>query len=359
MAEIQFSNITKSFGATQVLHSLNLQIERGAFAVILGPSGCGKSTLLRLLAGLERASGGEIEIAGRRVETLEPRQRDVAMVFQNYALYPHMSVAQNLGYSLVVAGVKRAEIDRRVAEVARTLQLEDYLQRKPGQLSGGQRQRVAMGRAIIREPKVFLFDEPLSNLDAKLRTQMRLEIKRLHRKQGVTSLFVTHDQIEAMTLADILIVMNKGRIEQIGKPADIYERPATVFVASFLGSPPMNLIPAVVDDSGCGVVLGGEMRIPLGGAVPAAPGSEIVAGIRPEHVQIGRGANLPVEFVEELGNGRQVHLRIGQTGMAALLPASDKQAVGTTLPVSLPSEHLHFFGSDGRLMELQPKSAAA
>jgi len=359
MAEIQFTNITKSFGATQVLHSLNLQIERGAFAVILGPSGCGKSTLLRLLAGLERASSGEIEIAGRRVETLEPRQRDVAMVFQNYALYPHMSVAQNLGYSLVVAGVKRAEIDRRVAEVARTLQLEDYLQRKPGQLSGGQRQRVAMGRAIIREPKVFLFDEPLSNLDAKLRTQMRLEIKRLHRKQGVTSLFVTHDQIEAMTLADILIVMNKGRIEQIGKPADIYERPATAFVASFLGSPPMNLIPAVVDDSGYGVVIGGEMRVALPGAVPAAPGTAITAGIRPEHIQIGRGASLPVEFVEELGNGRQVHLRIGQTGISALLPANDKQSVGTSLAVGLPAEHLHFFGADGRLISLQPASAAA
>ncbi len=359
MSEIEFTNVTKSFGTTQVLHDLSLSIERGAFAVILGPSGCGKSTLLRMLAGLERVSTGKISIAGRQVEELQPRERDVAMVFQNYALYPHMSVAQNLGYSLTVSGVKRAEIDRRVAEVAQVLQLEDYLKRKPGQLSGGQRQRVAMGRAIIREPKVFLFDEPLSNLDAKLRTQMRLEIKRLHRRQGVTSLFVTHDQIEAMTLADVLIVMNKGRIEQMGRPADIYEKPASAFVASFLGSPPMNLIPAVVDGDSRGIVLGGDIKVPLEHVLPVAPGTEIVAGIRPEHMHVGAGANLPVEFVEELGNGRQVHLRIGQTALSALLPATDKRAVGQALTVTLPSEHLHFFGRDGRLIETQPASAAA
>jgi sn-glycerol 3-phosphate transport system ATP-binding protein len=359
MAEIEFTNVSKSFGTTPVLHSLSLSIERGAFAVILGPSGCGKSTLLRLLAGLEKVSGGEISIAGKRVETLQPRERDVAMVFQNYALYPHMSVAQNLGYSLVVAGIKRAEIDRRVAEVAETLQLAEYLKRKPGQLSGGQRQRVAMGRAIIREPKVFLFDEPLSNLDAKLRTQMRLEIKRLHRRQGVTSLFVTHDQVEAMTLADILIVMNKGRIEQIGRPEDIYNKPASAFVAGFLGSPPMNLLPAVVGPESRGIVLGGDMQIPLAHALPVAPGTEIVAGIRPEHVAVGAGPALPVEFVEELGNGRQVHLRIGKTDLAALLTANDKQLVGQTLAANLPSEHLHFFGLDGRLIEPQPINVAA
>ena len=358
MAEIEFSNITKAFGTTQVLHSLNLSIERGAFAVILGPSGCGKSTLLRFLAGLERVSSGEISIAGRRVEELQPRERDVAMVFQNYALYPHMTVAENLGYSLRVAGVKRPEIEKRVAEVARTLQLDEYLKRKPGQLSGGQRQRVAMGRAIIREPKVFLFDEPLSNLDAKLRTQMRLEIKRLHRKQGVTSLFVTHDQIEAMTLADILIVMNKGRIEQVGRPADIYEKPASAFVASFLGSPPMNLIPATVDSDNRGIVFGDGMKIPLGHALPVPPGTDIVAGIRPEHIEIGKGQIVPVEFAEELGNGRQVHLRIGETAVSALLPASDKQVIGETLPVNLPSEHLHFFGNDGRVIEIKPIASA-
>ncbi|MBW6424978.1 sn-glycerol-3-phosphate ABC transporter ATP-binding protein UgpC [Rhizobium sp. XQZ8] len=354
MAEIEFSNITKSFGTTQVLHSLNLSIERGAFAVILGPSGCGKSTLLRLLAGLEKVSSGEISIAGRRVEELQPRERDVAMVFQNYALYPHMTVAQNLGYSLRVAGVKRPEIEKRVAEVARTLQLDEYLKRKPGQLSGGQRQRVAMGRAIIREPKVFLFDEPLSNLDAKLRTQMRLEIKRLHRKQGVTSLFVTHDQIEAMTLADILIVMNKGRIEQVGRPADIYEKPASAFVASFLGSPPMNLIPATVDTDNRGIVFGDGMKISLGYALPVAPGTEIVAGIRPEHVEIGNGHIVPVEFAEELGNGRQVHLRIGDMAVSALLSANDKQVIGDALAIKLPSEHLHFFAKDGRVIDVQP-----
>src|SRR5690348_12388848 len=249
MAEIAIRAVRKAYGRSEIIHGIDLAIGHREFMVILGPSGCGKSTLLRMIAGLEEITAGEIAIDGTVVNRLEPRERGCAMVFQNYALYPHMSVAENIGYALKVAGVGRAARAARVTKVAETLGLTALLDRKPGALSGGQRQRVAMGRAMIREPKVFLFDEPLSNLDAKLRVQMRIEIKRLHQRLGTTSVFVTHDQIEAMTLADRLAVLDHGRLEQVGPPGEVYRRPASRFVAGFLGSPPMNFLEAELVDS--------------------------------------------------------------------------------------------------------------
>jgi sn-glycerol 3-phosphate transport system ATP-binding protein len=267
MAAIQLKNVIKRYGtgktANQVIHGVNAEIAHGEFVVIVGPSGCGKSTLLRMVAGLEEISGGEISIGGRVVNDLEPAERDIAMVFQNYALYPHMSVFENMAYGLKIAKVPVDEIRARVDKAAKILELGPYLARKPRELSGGQRQRVAMGRAIVRQPQVFLFDEPLSNLDAKLRAQTRLEIQKLHRELGITSLFVTHDQVEAMTLAQRMIVMNAGVMEQFGTPEEVYTRPATTFVASFIGSPPMNLLRDAPD---------------------ARPGT--IVGIRPEHLDV-------------------------------------------------------------------------
>ncbi|MEO0381265.1 MAG: sn-glycerol-3-phosphate ABC transporter ATP-binding protein UgpC, partial [Pseudomonadota bacterium] len=246
MATVSLHDIKKSFGDTDVIHGITTEIEDGEFIVIVGPSGCGKSTLLRMVAGLETVSAGEVQIGGQRANEKEPMDRDIAMVFQNYALYPHMSVRQNMGYGLKIAGMPKADIDTKVVEAAKLLQLDPLLDRKPRQLSGGQRQRVAMGRAIVREPAVFLFDEPLSNLDAKLRVQMRLEIKELQSKLGITSLYVTHDQVEAMTMADRMIVMNGGVAEQIGTPLEVYETPRTLFAAQFIGSPAMNIVDAQV-----------------------------------------------------------------------------------------------------------------
>ena len=268
MASITIRDVKKTYAKSQVVHGVDLDIASGEFVVILGPSGCGKSTLLRMIAGLEEISGGEIAIDGIVVNRLEPRERGCAMVFQNYALYPHMSVAQNIGYSLKVAGVPKAERTRRIQAVARTLELEPLLDRKPMALSGGQRQRVAMGRAMIREPKVFLFDEPLSNLDAKLRVQMRSEIRKLHRRLNATSVFVTHDQVEAMTLADRLVVMNGGRVEQVGTPSEIYNRPASRFVATFVGGPAMNILEGVVTPDGLSL-LGGSRRLDVSRVRPA------------------------------------------------------------------------------------------
>src|SRR5580692_2794915 len=251
MAQVHLRGVKKSYdNKLEIIHGIDMEIVDGEFIVIVGPSGCGKSTLLRMVAGLERITGGEVAIGDRVVNELEPKDRDIAMVFQNYALYPHMSVYDNMAYGLKIRGMAKDEIDRRVRKAAKTLELATFLERKPRQLSGGQRQRVAMGRAIVREPAVFLFDEPLSNLDAKLRVQMRLEIKRLQRELAVTSIYVTHDQIEAMTMAQRVIVMNRGRAEQIGPPTEVYERPATVFVASFIGSPAMNLLEGRVSDDG-------------------------------------------------------------------------------------------------------------
>ncbi|KAB0680196.1 ABC transporter ATP-binding protein [Aureimonas leprariae] len=321
MSAIAIRQVRKSYGSNAVVHGVDLDIRSGEFVVILGPSGCGKSTLLRMVAGLEAISGGEIAIDGRVVNKLEPRERGCAMVFQNYALYPHMTVAENIGYALKVAGVAKPERARRIAAVAKIVDLEPYLDRKPAALSGGQRQRVAMGRAIIREPKVFLFDEPLSNLDAKLRVQMRAEIRRLHRRLGATSIFVTHDQVEAMTLADRLVVMNGGRVEQVGTPADVYRRPASRFVAGFVGSPAMNLFEGNATPGGTFAVSTQEL-VHLAEAV--APGTPLVLGIRPEDVRLlaqPEPGALPatVDFVEELGASRVVYANLDSGPQVAAL----------------------------------------
>jgi sn-glycerol 3-phosphate transport system ATP-binding protein len=304
MASITLQNIIKEYGtgakAVPVIHNLNAQINDGEFVVIVGPSGCGKSTLLRMVAGLEEVTGGLISIGDRIVNDLEPAERDIAMVFQNYALYPHMSVFDNMAYGLKIAKVSMADIQTRVDKAAGILELRNLLQRKPRELSGGQRQRVAMGRAIVRQPQVFLFDEPLSNLDAKLRAQTRLEIQKLHRELGITSLFVTHDQVEAMTLAQRMIVMNAGVMEQFGTPEEVYNRPASTFVASFIGSPPMNLLHQA----------------------PGLPAGQIL-GIRPEHLDLATdGWELKVDTVELLGAERLVHAHLGNESLTLRLDAS-------------------------------------
>ena len=304
MASITLQNIFKEYGTgaktVPVIHNLNAQINDGEFVVIVGPSGCGKSTLLRMVAGLEEITGGHISIGNRIVNDLEPAERDIAMVFQNYALYPHMSVFDNMAYGLKIAKVSMADIQTRVDKAAGILELRNLLQRKPRELSGGQRQRVAMGRAIVRQPKVFLFDEPLSNLDAKLRAQTRLEIQKLHHELGITSLFVTHDQVEAMTLAQRMIVMNAGVMEQFGTPEEVYNRPASTFVASFIGSPPMNLLHQA----------------------PGLPAGQIL-GIRPEHLDLATdGWELKVDTVELLGAERLVHAHLGNETLTLRLDAS-------------------------------------
>ena len=330
MASITLKDVVKRYGkgpsANQVIHGVNAQIADGEFIVIVGPSGCGKSTLLRMVAGLEEVSSGEISIGNRVVNDLEPSERDIAMVFQNYALYPHMSVFDNMAYGLKIAKVPVDEIKTRVDKAARILELGALLARKPRELSGGQRQRVAMGRAIVRQPQVFLFDEPLSNLDAKLRAQTRLEIQKLHRELGITSLFVTHDQVEAMTLAQRMLVMNAGRIEQFGTPEEVYARPATTFVASFMGSPPMNL-------------LKGAPNADLGGK----PGT--VFGIRPEHLDITpTGWALQVETLEMLGAERLVYCRLGTE---QLIVRTDENrtppAMGAPIHVTPRVDRLHWF----------------
>src|SRR5688500_15295113 len=304
MAALSFRDVKKSYAGLQVIHGVSTEVKDGEFVVIVGPSGCGKSTLLRMVAGLEPITAGEIAIGGRVVNQLEPKDRNIAMVFQNYALYPHMSVYDNMSYGLRIKGFSKQEIDTRVQKAAEILELKPFLQRRPRALSGGQRQRVAMGRAIVREPAVFLFDEPLSNLDAKLRVQMRAELQSLHRRLGATSLFVTHDQVEAMTLAHRMIVMNAGRAEQIGAPLEVYAKPATVFVAGFIGSPPMNLIPQKRD------------------------GRDVLFGIRPEHLEpcAESEASLvaEIDLVEPLGADTLVYGHLGANGgrVAARLHSS-------------------------------------
>ncbi|HMM87489.1 MAG: sn-glycerol-3-phosphate import ATP-binding protein UgpC [Gammaproteobacteria bacterium] len=350
MGAISLRRVEKTYGhgprAVKVIHGVDAEIADGEFIVIVGPSGCGKSTLLRMVAGLEEISGGEIVIGGRVVNGLEPAERDIAMVFQNYALYPHMSVYDNMAYGLKIKKVPVDEIRRRVDKAAKILELGQLLQRTPRQLSGGQRQRVAMGRAIVREPQVFLFDEPLSNLDAKLRVQTRLEIQKLHAELGITSLFVTHDQVEAMTLAQRMIVMNAGLMEQIGAPEQVYLRPATTFVASFIGSPPMNLLRGRGD--GRRFVCDGSDALPL--PVTAPRGGELILGVRPEHVEPGQDTGWPlhVEVVEMLGAERLVHGRLaGQEftwRIDATLPAPH---AGQTVSLAVTPEHLHWFDAAG------------
>jgi len=348
MTEVHVRDVTKSFGATDVIHGISIDITDGEFVVIVGPSGCGKSTLLRMIAGLETVTSGEIQIGGRVVNKLEPAERNIAMVFQNYALYPHMSVFDNMAYGLKIRRLAKEDIRARVEEAAKTLELEGLLERRPRQLSGGQRQRVAMGRAIVRQPDVFLFDEPLSNLDAKLRVQMRLEIKDLQRKIGTTSVYVTHDQVEAMTLADRLVVMNEGRAEQIGAPLDVYEHPESTFAAGFIGSPAMNLLGAEVDGDGKLLNIAGEMQVPIDGAAHGlASGQNLIFGIRPEHVELARsgdGQDVQVQAVERLGADTLIYARSpGGTLLTVRTSGVDRIQPGETVPVRFPTDNLHLF----------------
>jgi lactose/L-arabinose transport system ATP-binding protein len=303
MADVTLRKVKKSFGAVDVIHSVDLDITSGEFVVFVGPSGCGKSTLLRVVAGLEEVTAGKLSIGGRDVTTVEPAERGVAMVFQSYALYPHMSVEENMGFGLKMTGHDAAEIKRRTDKAAAILQLGPLLQRKPKQLSGGQRQRVAIGRAIVREPKVFLFDEPLSNLDAELRVQMRLEIAKLHQQLGATMIYVTHDQVEAMTLADKIVVLRGGHIEQVGSPLKLYDDPDNLFVAGFIGSPRMNFLDAVADGASVRLPQFGNVAVPLSLASMPSAGAPLKLGIRPEHFD-AKGTvsiSLTVDVVEHLG----------------------------------------------------------
>ena len=344
MASLNFRNVTKTYpGDIAVIHGIDMDVADGEFIVIVGPSGCGKSTLMRMVAGLESITSGDISIDGKIVNKLEPAERDIAMVFQNYALYPHMTVYQNMAYGLKIRKFSKEEIRSRVENAAQILELSLLLERRPRQLSGGQRQRVAMGRAIVRDPKVFLFDEPLSNLDAKLRVQMRLEIQKLHQRLGTTSLYVTHDQVEAMTLAQRMVVMNKGVPEQIGTPIQVFEKPASVFVASFIGSPPMNLIPVHVNDSGQvmddnGVVL----QFDTTGAPASVLNRKVLMGIRPEHIKLhGPGMPINVEMVEILGSEQLIHGRHGDTPVIVRCP------VGLTRDFPLQIDETVQIGTDG------------
>ena len=317
MSGVNLSGIVKSYGALQVVHGIDLDVQEKEFVVLVGPSGCGKSTTLRMIAGLEEITSGDLLIDGRRMNRVAPKDRDVAMVFQNYALYPHLNVADNMAFGLRIRRMPKAEIKTTIDDVAEILGLTPYLDRRPADLSGGQRQRVAMGRAIVRHPKVFLFDEPLSNLDAKLRTQMRAEIKRLHNRLGVTSVYVTHDQVEAMTLADRIVVMNDGNIEQVGTPMELFNNPANTFVASFLGSPPMNQMKGTMTATGATV---GDTEILIDGSNAASAGRDVIVGIRPEHVTLtaqGPSSALPIslDLVEPLGSEALLHARHGDNSM--------------------------------------------
>ncbi|OQY52011.1 MAG: sn-glycerol-3-phosphate ABC transporter ATP-binding protein UgpC [Desulfobacteraceae bacterium 4572_89] len=348
MAQVILENIIKTFDKTEVVHKVNARFENGEFVVIVGPSGCGKSTILRMIAGLEEVSEGNITIGDRIVNEVEPKDRQIAMVFQNYALYPHMTVFNNMAYGLKLRKISREEIKQRVDDAAELLQLTEFLKRKPRQLSGGQRQRVAMGRALVRKPEVFLFDEPLSNLDAKLRHQMRVELKKLHQRLGTTMIYVTHDQVEAMTLADKIVIINDGHIEQIGSPKEIYHNPASRFVAGFIGSPPMNFFTAKI--VGKKVLEFGEgtrmtmqnMSLPDSGGV--------MIGIRPEKIRLfsekkeGR-LRLEVELIEKLGAGELVYSRISDQEIVVNIPDSSHIGPGECW-AELPPENIYFFSSE-------------
>ena len=344
MAEIRLAQVGKVYaGGVEAVRDISLHVPDGAFCVLVGPSGCGKSTLLRMVAGLETITSGTVSLDGQVVNNLEPAQRDIAMVFQNYALYPHMRVYDNIAYGLRNRGTPEHEITQRVAEAVRILGLEDLLARKPRELSGGQRQRVAMGRAIVRKPQVFLFDEPLSNLDAKLRVQMRVEIRKLQKTLGITALYVTHDQTEAMTMSDLLVVMNKGVIEQAGTPLDIYRNPASLFVATFIGSPPMNILDGI--GVGANVVEVCGQRIALGPTSGLAAGQKVKVGIRPEHFYpASEGFATTVDLIESLGASEIIHTDLG--GQALTLHGESgrfKAAPQVKLTVACDRAHVHLF----------------
>jgi ABC-type sugar transport system ATPase subunit len=353
MGHIKLTNVMKSYGSVDVLHDINLEVEDGEFVVFVGPSGCGKSTLLRTIAGLERPSGGELAIDGKVVNTVSAADRGLAMVFQSYALYPHMSVRQNLAFGLENTRLPRAEIDARIAEAARMLEIESYLDRRPGQLSGGQRQRVAIGRAIVRRPVAFLLDEPLSNLDAELRVSTRAEIAALHARLGATMIYVTHDQVEAMTLADRIVVLRAGRIEQVGSPLELYNRPANRFVAGFIGAPHMNFLNAsvtTVHNRTAEVAFEGGHTLALPLEAPVAPGTRLAVGVRPQHVTLGDGeGGIPakVRLSEALGSETVVHADIGGQKMLAVIPGQHRLAAGDQVRLSFAGAPLHVFGEDG------------
>jgi multiple sugar transport system ATP-binding protein len=352
MAEVTLKGVKKAYGPVTVIPNLDLGIQDHEFMVLVGPSGCGKSTALRMIAGLEDITGGTIEIGGRAVNDVPPKDRDIAMVFQSYALYPHMTVRENLEFALKIRKTPKEEMNRRVAEAAQILAITEYLDRKPKQLSGGQRQRVALGRAIVRKPAVFLFDEPLSNLDAKLRVQMRAEISKLQKDLETTTVYVTHDQIEAMTMGDRIAVMSKGELQQVGTPLEVYEKPSNLFVASFIGTPPMNLIPATLAD---GMVATSGFRFPVPQAFRAAAaagsGSKLVLGIRPENIREaireGSGGTVPVtakvEFVEPLGHEVIVHGRVGDDLVVAKVDPHRAPKMGSMVDLVVEVEAVHLF----------------
>jgi multiple sugar transport system ATP-binding protein len=347
MASVDVVNVRKSYGAVEVIHTVSVNIANGEFVILVGPSGCGKSTLLRMIAGLESITAGAIRIGERIVNNLAPKDRDIAMVFQNYALYPHKTVAENMGFALKLRHASKAEIEARVRRAAEILDVVPYLQRYPRQLSGGQRQRVAMGRAIVRDPKVFLFDEPLSNLDAKLRVQMRAEIKELHQRLKTTTIYVTHDQVEAMTMADRIVVMREGIVEQAGLPLELYDRPANLFVAGFIGSPGMNLLkgkirvngkPSFVTDDG--------VTLPLVSAPAGADGRSCIYGIRPEHLTLGGdGAKAEVSVTEPTGSETQVFARLGAQKIVGVFRERVSARPGEMIPVTPNVDAVHLFDS--------------
>jgi multiple sugar transport system ATP-binding protein len=342
LATVEIRNVRKAFGPVEVLHGVSVDIADGEFVVLVGPSGCGKSTLLRMLAGLENITAGEIAIGGKVVNAVPPKDRDIAMVFQNYALYPHMTVFDNMAFSLTLAKAPRSVMEEEVGRAAKILGLEQLLHRFPRQLSGGQRQRVAMGRAIVRNPQVFLFDEPLSNLDAKLRVQMRAEIKELHQRLKVTTVYVTHDQIEAMTMADKIVVMNGGHIEQAGRPLDLYDKPANLFVAGFIGSPAMNMVKGTVTGGKLRMDDGTEWPLPANGSKPKE--GPAIYGVRPEHLQLDSGG-IPatVQVVEPTGSETQVLMRIGGQPVIGAFRERVTARPGEILPVRPDTALVHLF----------------
>ena len=346
MASVTFQELKKDFGKTKVLHGVSLDIHDGEFMVLVGPSGCGKSTLLRMIAGLEEITEGEIAIGGRVVNRVPPKDRDIAMVFQNYALYPHMKVFDNMAFSLKLAKVERATIEEKVKRAAGILNLGEYLDRYPRQLSGGQRQRVAMGRAIVRDPQVFLFDEPLSNLDAKLRVQMRTEIKALHQRLKSTSIYVTHDQIEAMTMADKIVVMRDGHIEQQGAPLEVYDNPRNLFVAGFIGSPAMNLIAGTLKSAGGArrVETDDGVALPLPLGAPGADGQRVIYGLRPDHLRVGgAGVRAVVDVVEPTGADTLVFARLGQQSICGAFAERCSFKPGETIALEPQLASIHLF----------------
>ena len=345
MASVEVVDVRKAYGSQEVIHGVSVGISDGEFVILVGPSGCGKSTLLRMIAGLEPITSGDIRIGERIVNDLPPKDRDIAMVFQSYALYPHKTVAENMGFALKLRRAPKREIEQRVRRAAEILDLVPYLDRYPRQLSGGQRQRVAMGRAIVRDPKVFLFDEPLSNLDAKLRVQMRAEIKELHQRLKTTTIYVTHDQVEAMTMADRIVVMHDGVVEQIGSPLELYDRPENIFVAGFIGSPAMNLLKGTIKvNGGAAFVTDAGVALPLGGAPANADGRPAFYGIRPEHFSLGGEAvKAEVSVIEPTGSETQVFAKLGDQKIVGVFRERVSVQPGELLPVAPDPRSVHLF----------------